>query len=1164
MKYSDFLKINDTFQYSINLQFDIGNMDKIKEYIPTTDSCKIMEYYFDSILGNFNKSTALIGPYGKGKSHALLVTLTLLSDYNKQDKDILDKLIKKIKKIDENLFEKIVQIRTNKLKFLPVIINSNYNNMNQAFLLALYEALDRENIKNINIDSYFTSALNVIQTWERNNDNEVLEKFSQCLQKNDTSVEEIKLKLGMFDDEGYENFKLVYKCMMHGVEFNPIINSDIVKHYKDVNYRISQMGYNGIFIIFDEFSKFLEYSGNENIMRDLKIIQDFAEISSRTGKNEQIIFTCITHKTINEYARNLKDDKVNALKAVEGRFKEIYFNRSMEQNYEIISETIRRTRDAKKIIEEKINENIDFYNDLIENFKFCRFDKVGEILFNGCYPLNPITVYAVINLSEKIAQNERTLFTFLTDDDTNSFKYFIKNSEQVNLFNLDKVYDYFYNILRKENDAKIKEIWIKTENALSKTQEQIERKILKALAIIYMINDFDDLMPNEEVLRLSINLEKNQFSHVLNSLKEKSLIKQKKSNKLYDFSTMYNNDVLNEIDRIAETKFKTINIKETLNEVIDFGYIVPRRYNLTHKMTRFFKAMFITEEEFLALKSLRLLKQNYFCDGYILNILRKTNSIDEIVKKTKELNDNNIVVRVSKEIISDEFYESLREYAAIQYIRRTENNDEETIREINIIEEDILELIHNEIEKKYENNSIKCLLYLDRKISNEKINLICSEICEEIYSQTPIVNNEMINKEELSKPITKAREVVIESILNNNVKNIKSETSAEATIYKAIVLKKENKDIREIINIIKKYIKDTEKIGKRNFGKIYEKLKGQPYGVRKGILPILLAISIQEYGEDIVLYYQNKEIEMNALNISKIFENPEDYNLYVEKGTEDKIKLVKKLSQVFNSEYTELTRNNVKELVKKMRNWALGLPRLTRELNEKNDIIKNEGYILIKNQLLKEDLNNNEFLFRFIPETLQIKKYDKLEKDMYEMKDLFDHYISLYIESMINKFKERFKHNTKLNLNSLLKDWYNGLDDNIKQSVISSNTKNVFTYIENLNSFNDIEIFQKFSNILLSFYVEDWQKNSEGDFFSKLDNLFLDIKKARTTDKSKQETIVISTGNEELKKYINNTEISLIGITLKNNIEDSIEEYGDSISESEKIKILLEIVKKFM
>ena len=68
LKYSEYLKINETFQYSINLQFDINNINKIKEYIPTTDSCEILEHYFDSIFGNFNKSTILVGPYGKGKS----------------------------------------------------------------------------------------------------------------------------------------------------------------------------------------------------------------------------------------------------------------------------------------------------------------------------------------------------------------------------------------------------------------------------------------------------------------------------------------------------------------------------------------------------------------------------------------------------------------------------------------------------------------------------------------------------------------------------------------------------------------------------------------------------------------------------------------------------------------------------------------------------------------------------------------------------------------------------------------------------------------------------------------------------------------------------------------------------------------------------------------
>ena len=424
MKYSDYLKINDTFQYSINLQFDIGNINKIKEYIPTSDSCEVLEKYIDSILGNFNKATTLLGPYGKCKSHLMLVLLTLLNDYSEEDFHTLNELIKKISKINDELADKIKRVRDKKQKYLPVIINSNYNNMNQALLLAIYEALERDNLNGISVNTYFESALNIIEKWENDEDTEVIDKFNKCLSKYNTTLDKIKISLKMFDDTGYNEFKDVYKCVMHGVEFNPITNTDIIKYYKDVNYKINQLGYNGLIIVFDEFSKFLEYTGNENMMRDLKIIQDFAELASRTGKSEQILFTCITHKTISEYIKNIKDDKINAFKTVEGRFKEIPFNRSMEQNYEIISQTIIRRKEAKDIISKEVEKNKEFYNELTDNFKFCRTDN-NDLLFKWCYPLNPVTVFSVIELSEKIAQNERTLFTFLTDDDSNSFKYFI-------------------------------------------------------------------------------------------------------------------------------------------------------------------------------------------------------------------------------------------------------------------------------------------------------------------------------------------------------------------------------------------------------------------------------------------------------------------------------------------------------------------------------------------------------------------------------------------------------------------------------------------------------------------------------------------------------------------------------------------------------------------
>ena len=174
MKYSDYLKINDTFQYSINLQFDIGNINKIKEYIPTSDSCEVLEKYIDSILGNFNKATTLLGPYGKGKSHLMLVLLTLLNDYSEEDSDTLNELIKKISKINDELAGKIKRIRDKKQKYLPVIINSNYNNMNQAFLLAIYEALERDNLNGISVNTYFESALNIIKKWEHDKDTEII------------------------------------------------------------------------------------------------------------------------------------------------------------------------------------------------------------------------------------------------------------------------------------------------------------------------------------------------------------------------------------------------------------------------------------------------------------------------------------------------------------------------------------------------------------------------------------------------------------------------------------------------------------------------------------------------------------------------------------------------------------------------------------------------------------------------------------------------------------------------------------------------------------------------------------------------------------------------------------------------------------------------------
>ena len=267
---------------------------------------------------------------------------------------------------------------------------------------------------------------------------------------------------------------------------------------------------------------------------------------------------------------------------------------------------------------------------------------------------------------------------------------------------------------------------------------------------------------------------------------------------------------------------------------------------------------------------------------------------------------------------------------------------------------------------------------------------------------------------------------------------------------------------------------------------------------------------------------------------------------------------------IYNSETTDNYRNNVKILVTAMKKWVLSLPRITREISTVNNIILNKAYIEIKNELLKSDINNNEFLFQKVPFLLKCDNYSDIAARLKNLKEVYDNYLENYTELLINDFKEYFEHNSKTNLNTLLSNWYKNIDEYAKNTVVKLEIKRLFEYINNLNTYNEHEIIQNISFIIVGSYIEDWQDSTYKEFITLFEEIIEEIKNIKATNNTKQEMVIISDGNKEIKKYINSQEITLLGSTLKNNIEDSLEEYGDSISESEKIKILLQIIKKYM
>ena len=1164
MKYDDLIEVNENFQYSVNLQFDINNISKLKEYIPTKDGCELLKSYINSILKGKNRATTLIGPYGKGKSHLLLVLITLLDDYLEEDIVFIDKFIEKIKSIDNDLYSMIKQIRSEKKKIMPIIINSNYGDLNQAFLIALSEALERENLSDIIVNTYFDVALKVIEKWELNY-KDAIQEVKQCLKEYDCNLKELKLGLKNYSEKYYELFKKIYSCVLHGQEFNPLVNSDLIKTYKDMTHEIQKYGFDGIFIVFDEFSKFLEYVENSHMMKDLKLLQDFAELANRTGKTEQIHISCITHKTMDQYANNMDEDRANAFKTVEGRFKELYFNRSLEQNYEIVSYAIGKKKNFNDFYKKYFEDNKVTYLQFKKANIFKDVENIEKILFKGCFPLNPYTVYSLIGLSEKIAQNERTLFTFLTDDDSNSLKSFIKNPINFNkLFNIDKIYDYFRPILKKETDSNIKEIWMKSENAINKCKDENEIRIIKAIAVVYMLNETEIFIPDDDTIKNSLNLCDDEFHSAIDTLIEKSIIKRKKITNELDFATIYNREITREIKRLSESDFYNVNIKETLNEIIPLTYSLPRRYNEEYKITRFFANTFMGEKEIHSLKSFKILFEEIYCDGIIINLIRESRNIYDLKEYFKNINSDNVVLRIPKNIFPKSIISLLRDYKAIRYLLKKFADKDEIGNELMLIEKETVEAIQEQINIYFSKENIQEYLYKDK--SDKKVNNISSylsNICFTIYNKTPIINNEMINKRDLSAPIKKARNIVIETILNNDKGLIKSKTSAEATIYKAIVEKKDS--LKDTLNIINKFIAESEN-DKISFEKVYKKLESKPYSIRKGIIPILIAMSLYNYSDIIVIYFMNKEIDLDAENLIKINDNPEKYFIHTEKGTAEKMKYLSSLMNLFGVSNLDTQRMNLKKLVDTMKRWILSLPRLLREYSiDNNDFFIENRYIVVKNELLKPDINNNEFIYKILSDTFNTDSYTTIVNEIKKMKKIFDDFIVEYSNDLIIKTKEIINKNFKGSLTSLLKELYEKNNLNESLTIYDVSTTNFIDYIKNLTSHDENAVIEKLAKIITGYYIEDWQPSDYNNYKNGLINIIKNIKSTNTVTKDKTNRILLYDGTEKLEKYVaSDDEISAIGNTMKNNIEEIMNEYGDSLTQQEKISILVNIIKKYI
>ena len=257
----DIVSFNSSFKTAINLYLSLNKPDKVASYIPTKSSVGFLGDYLNAVIENKEQATLLIGPYGKGKSHLLLVILAILSmERNKGNNEVIEGLMHRVTQVDEigsDVAEKI-NVLWSKKPFVPVLISNSTGDLNQAFLYGLNDALKREGLSDIAPETYFSIALNRISDWETNYI-DTFNAFEKELLGYGMDISDLILSLKSYSREALNIFRNIFPKITAGSEFNPMAVSDVLPLYKSVSEKlVEDYEYSGLYIIFDEFSKFIE------------------------------------------------------------------------------------------------------------------------------------------------------------------------------------------------------------------------------------------------------------------------------------------------------------------------------------------------------------------------------------------------------------------------------------------------------------------------------------------------------------------------------------------------------------------------------------------------------------------------------------------------------------------------------------------------------------------------------------------------------------------------------------------------------------------------------------------------------------------------------------------------------------------------------------------
>lgn len=640
-----------------------------------------------------------------------------------------------------------------------------------------------------------------------------------------------------------------------------------------------------VLLCIDEFGKALEwFSEHRSREGDLYVLQQLIE-QSEFGNSKPLALVTLQHLAFDEYAADAAALRQREWAKIQGRFRDFPFSNSSQTAGFLMARCLQRFHLQRPSDANAVWKKAGTFQ--LDNHLSLKPEKLA--------PLHPVTAILLPELCSKYGQHERSLFKFLCSSDEGSLQWLVQTKALVDGWVMPwHLYDYFLASSGSTSALpSLAQRWIEIQTRLRDAVglTAFELEILKTIGLFNLCSSSGAVRANLELLSWVLAGRAPDSYSLTSALEQLSSTGFTTYREQADeFRIWRGSDFdLGEQVRLLMASYRKEPLDQLLANSLALDPLIATRHSQQRCVVRLFQQCFASIHSDLS----DLQPEFNDPDGLLIWWVSD--------QEPEELNlpswaPTVILVRMERPADLRQLVTYVHAYQTLlkgkvipeqDWVARQEAQ-ERLAMSLQKLQEQVLPLLQVRLPSKVQVLRPQSIQVATTGYRSSAA--LLSVVCDQVYSQTPRIPNEMLSRRELTSQGAKARRMLIEALADHaqdELCGMAKGYGPERAMFDALVglhgLQQRGKglswpadssDLAPAYASIHKFFRSAQQ-GKRRLSELWDQLKAPPFGLKDGPVPVLVSHYLLLHDDQVGLYEDGRFVPgVETAVIERLAKNP--------------------------------------------------------------------------------------------------------------------------------------------------------------------------------------------------------------------------------------------------------------------------------------------------